>query len=175
MSDWAIILLVFTAVAAVVTLVAVLVHSQVRASIKLPGRAEFYIDARRGGWQVERRRSFGSSHRPSTSRLRYYLEMKLRNGPNWIYPLDGRTQVHIGRHADSDLVLLDSTADTRQAVIYRERSRFKIANLSKRTATLVNGRPITKQNLGDGNTIQMGRTKLIFRDASKRRPLRVMR
>jgi pSer/pThr/pTyr-binding forkhead associated (FHA) protein len=33
--------------------------------------------------------------------------------------------------------------------------------------TRVNGQPITKQNLGNGNTIQAGQTKLIFRDKSE--------
>jgi pSer/pThr/pTyr-binding forkhead associated (FHA) protein len=82
-----------------------------------------------------------------------------------VFPLDGKKMVYIGRREDNDLVLRDPTADTRHAVIYWEDGRFKINNLSSRTPTQVNNRPITKQNLGDGNTIQMGHTKLIFRQA----------
>ena len=170
MSDWVLILVVFIALAAVITLVAVLIHSRVKAGIRLPGRAEFYIDASRGGWRAEPRQHRGRPPpRIAAGRQRYYLEMKLQRGPNWIYPLDGKTVVYIGRRPDNDLVLRDPTADTRQAVIYWEGGRYKINNLSRRVPTRVNGRPITKQNLGDGNTIQLGRTKLIFRDRGKRR------
>lgn len=170
MSEWAVILLLFIILAAVIVLVAIAANQQVRAGIKLPGRAEFYIDTSRGGWRAEpqRQRSF-SSPRPSLVRPRFYLEMRLQHGPNWLYPLDGRMQVYIGRGADNDLRLTDPTADRRQAVIYWEDGRYKINNLSAQMPTLVNGRPITKQNLGDGNTIQMGHTKLIFRDRSRRR------
>ncbi len=170
MSEWAVILLLFTAVAAVIVLVAVLVNQRVRAGMRLPGRAEFYIDTSRGGWQAEpQRRRAQPSPRPRTAKPRFYLKMKLRHRPNWIYPLDGKAMVYIGRGADNDLRLTDPTADTRQAVIYWEDGRYKINNLSARAPTRVNKRVITKQNLGDGNTIQMGRTKLIFRDRSKRR------
>lgn len=160
MSEWAAVLVVFIITAAVVTLVAVAINERVRAGIRLPGYAEFYIDARRGGWYVERKGQVGS---------RFYLEMKLRDGPNWIFPLDGKRIVRIGRDAGNDLLLTDPQADGRQAVIYWEDGRYKIANQSARVPTKVNNRPITRQNLGDGNTIQMGRTKLIFRDRSKRR------
>jgi len=175
MGEWAVVLLVFTVVAAVVVLVAVLVNQHVEAGVKLPGRAEFYIDTNRGGWQLDakeaqpqpQQRRAQPPPRPSTNEPRFYLEMKLRRGPNWIYPLDGESQVYIGRRADNNLRLTDPMADTRQAVIYWEDGRYKINNLSSRVPTQVNGRPITKQNIGDGNTVQMGRTKLIFRDRSK--------
>jgi pSer/pThr/pTyr-binding forkhead associated (FHA) protein len=78
--------------------------------------------------------------------------------------LAGRRIIYLGRHQDSQVVLKDKAADTRQAVIYWEDGRYKINNLSARSQTRVNGRPITKQNLGDGNSITMGRTVLIFRD-----------
>ena len=165
MGEWAVILVLFIAVAAVIMLVAVLVNQRVKARVKLPGRAEFYIDASRGGWRAEpQQRRARPPPRPPTAKPRFCLEMKLRRGPSWVYPLDGRRQVSIGRGASNDLRLTDPTADTRQAVIYWEGGRYKINNLSARVPTRVNKRVITKQNLGDGNTIQMGRTKLIFRD-----------
>lgn len=164
MSDWVLVLAVFIALAAVVTLVAVLIHSRVEAGIRLPGRAEFYIGASRGGWRAEpQRQRSRPPPRPPSAKPRFYLEMKLRHGPNWVYPLDGKARVYIGRRADNDLRLTDPTADTCQAVIHWEGGRYKINNLSTRVLTRVNNRPITKQNLGNGNTIQMGRTRLIFR------------
>jgi len=137
----------------------------VKAGVRLPGRAEFYIDTSRGGWRAEpQQRRAQPPPRPPTAKSCFYLKMKLRHRPNWTYPLDGKAMVYIGRRADNDLRLTDPTADIRQAVIYWESGRYKINNLSARTPTRVNKRVITKQNLGDGNTIQMGRTKLIFRD-----------
>jgi hypothetical protein len=168
MNEWAAILLVFIAVTAVIVMVAVLINSRVRAGMKLPGRAEFYIDTSRGGWRERsKRRPAQSAPRLSAAAPRFYLEMKLQHGPNWVYPLEGKAPVYIGRREDNNLRLTDPTADTSQAVIYWEAGRYKINNLSARVPTRVNGRPITRQNLGDGNTIQMGRTKLIFRDRSK--------
>lgn len=170
MAEWAVILMVFIAVTAAIILVAVLINSRVQAGLKLPGRAEFYIDTNRGGWREKsRQRPPQPPPQSPVARARFYLEMKLQRGSNWVYALDGKAQVYVGRRADNDLRLTDPAADTRQAVIYWEDERYKINNLSARTPTQVNGRPITKQNLGDGNTIQMGRTKLIFRDRSKRR------
>lgn len=169
MSEGAIILVLFVTLTAVITFTALLINSRVRAGMKLPGRAEFYIDTTRGEWH---QRSKKGNHKPpprkSPPKSRYYLEMKLRNRPNWIYPLSDKRHVYIGRRADNDIVLTDPTADTRQAVIYWENGRYKINNLSARTPTQVNGHIITKQNVGDGNTIQLGQTKLIFRDRNKR-------
>lgn len=89
----------------------------------------------------------------------FYLSVK---GTDWRYPLR-QEAVYIGRAEGSQIKLLDRSADTRQAVVYLEGNRYKINNLSRRTPTRVNGRTITTQFLGDGNTIQMGRTRLIFR------------
>lgn len=162
-AEWFVVFLVFLMTAALVILVAVLVNERVKAGVKLPGKAEFYIDAERG-W---RENPEPPAQRPSptaTHTSQAFLEMKLQRGPNWVYPLKGRRHIYIGRRDDNDLRLTDPTADTRQAVIYREDGRYKINNLSAKRPTLVNGRRITKQNLGDGNTIELGNTKLIFRD-----------
>lgn len=162
MTEWFIILLVFVVISGVLILVAVLVSERLKAGVKLPGRAEFYIDAERG-WN-KRPDAPSSAAVTSTQDPDAYLEMKLQHGSNWVYSLEGKRQVYIGRREDNDLRLKDRMADGRQAVIYWEEGRFKINNLSAVRPTLVNGKPITKQNLGDGNTIQLGNTKLIFRD-----------
>jgi hypothetical protein len=174
MGDWTVILLLFITLGTAVILVAVLRNKQTKAGIKLPGRAELYIDTSQERWEEKPRldqREGGARPRHNRRasqpiRPNFYLEMKLRNRANWIYPLDGKLQVYIGRRNDNDIRLNDPTADTRQAVIYWEDDRYKINNLSRRVPTCVNGRSITKQNIGDGNTIQMGRTKFIFRDRS---------
>lgn len=162
MKEWFIILLVFVVTSAMLILVAILVSERLKAGVKLPGKAEFYIDAERG-W-LKRPDTPRSAAMPAVQDPGVYLEMKLQRGSNWIYSLEGKRQVYIGRREDNDLRLRDRMADARQAVIYWEEGRFKINNLSTVRPTLVNGKPITRQNLGDGNTVQLGNTKLIFRD-----------
>jgi hypothetical protein len=170
---WIYVFLVFILAAMVVIIVAILISQQARANVRLPGRAEFFIEVDKG-WRRAPKTSRPpkpvSGQRPAAAKgqtarrsSRTRLVAKVRGGPDWEFSLEGRNQVFIGRRQDNDLVLRDPDADTRQAVIYWESERFKINNLSSQSPTRVNGRPITKQNLGDGNTIQMGRTKLIFR------------
>lgn len=101
--------------------------------------------------------------RSAQPKPRARLVAHVRGGPDWEYPLEGKLTFYIGRRQDNDIVLLDPTTDTRQAVIYLHESRYRINNLSPRVPTRVNNRSITMQNLGDGNTIQMGNTRLIFR------------
>jgi len=75
--------------------------------------------------------------------------------------------IYLGRGDDNHIRLAkDSTADKRHAVIYVENNRYYINNLSPR-GTWVNKRLITKQVLGDGNTIQIGATLIIFRERRK--------
>lgn len=173
MEDWVLLFLVFIVGALVVTLVAILISQRTQANVRLPGRAEFFIEVDKG-WrrapggdrpskpprQSGPPKAGGAARRPS---YRTWLAAKVRGGPDWVFPLDGRQRVFIGRHEDNDLVLRDPTAATRQAVIYWEDGRYRINNLSTDRPTQVNNRPISWQNLGDGNTILMGRTKLIFR------------
>lgn len=170
MDTWASLLLVFILSAMVVIAVAILVALRVKARLSLPGRAEFYIETEKG-WKPlsvpSRARQPGERRRTpekAASLPRYRLVARVRDGPDWEYPLDGKPVVYIGRRKDNDIVLRDETADTHQAVIYWEKGRYRINNLSKDIPTRVNDRPITWQNLGDGNTIQTGRTKLIFRE-----------
>jgi hypothetical protein len=177
MDGWIYIFLVFILAAMVVTVIAILVSQRTKANVRLPGRAEFFIQvdkgwrrAPQGGrpWQpASGHRSTAAGGRPTRSATRIWLAAKVRGGPDWEFPLEGKRTVYIGRRDDNDLVLRDRTAATRQAVVYWEDGRYKINNLSSQTPTRVNNRSITKQNLGDGNTIQMGRTKLIFRQKKR--------
>ncbi len=128
------------------------------------GGAELRIDFDNSpGFQHPTRRPRGQ---PSAPPARYFLHVK---GTRWRYPL-GDQHVYIGRSAGCQIRLRDSHAAGRQAVIYMEDGRYKINNLSPQPPTLVNGRPITTQNLGNGNKIRAGRTEFIFRDARQVSP-----
>lgn len=173
MDTWAYGLLIFGFASLIVIVVAIIISQQVSARVSLPGKAEFYIKVDKGWRRVpdsphakQPRRQRKKKQEPARAeRLpRFRLVAKVRGGPDWEYPLDGKQVVYIGRRDDNDIILRDETADTRQAVIYWEKGRYRINNLSRDVPTRVNDRPITWQNLGNGNTIQMGRTKLIFRE-----------
>lgn len=93
---------------------------------------------------------------------KFYLEVK---NTDFKYPLDGKRTVSIGSGKSSDLKIKDDTVDSYQAVIYIENGRYKICNRSARMPTYINDSPVTvSRNLGNNNTIRMGRVKLIFRE-----------
>lgn len=173
----AFIILVFILVCAAIIVLAIIITSRTRAEMTLPGNIRFYIEAERG-WQPvprsgpkkppDRKKPSPKAGPRAPSRPRTRLVARVRGGRDWEYSLEGKDIIYIGRRSDNDIVLRDPAADTRQAVIYLEGGRYRINNLSATKPTKVNNRPITKQNLGDGNTIQMGNTKLIFRQEKRR-------
>jgi hypothetical protein len=151
-----------------VTILALVMNPRLRARIKLPGHANFEIDTSReedsGLLQPAQPASVmvKSGHVPQA-----WLVIKRRGKRDWTYPLDGQMPIYLGRGDDNHIRLAkDSTADKRHAVIYVENNRYYINNLSPR-GTWVNKRLITKQVLGDGNTIQIGATLIIFRERRK--------
>lgn len=159
MDSWASIIILFIFAGSIILLVVVLKHHTGSGSLRV-GQAELKIDFDRG-WKktsVQEQRQVRSK---KVDNGQYWLEVK---GTSWRYPLVNHRPIYLGRAPDSQIRLKDPAADTRQAVIYWEDNRYKINNLSAQTPTRVNGRLFTKQNLGNGNTIQMGNTKLIFRE-----------
>ena len=160
-SQWTTVFLLFILVSGIILLVMLFGSGRGRGSLRV-GSAELNIDFDKG-WQKQPKPK-ATNKAPPAGNSRYFLEVR---GTTWRYPLRVPSTIYIGRNPDSQIRLKDHTADSRQAVIYWEDNRFKINNLSHRVATLVNGRRITKQNLGDGNTIQLGRTRIIFRDRTK--------
>lgn len=124
------------------------------------GQAELKVNFDKGkGWQ---KAPIIDTNPFSGYKLMYgdWLEVK---GTRWRYPLRNQQHIYIGRNSNSQIRLTDPAADNVQAVIYWDRGRYRINNLSATRPTLVNGRVITSQRLGNGNTIQVGYTKLIFR------------
>jgi hypothetical protein len=158
MADVTTITLFFILVGGII-LVLMLVRSNSGSGWFRVGQAELRIDFDNSpGFQHPTRRPRG---RPGAPPARYYLHVK---DTGWRYPL-GEQHVYIGRSAGCQIRLRDAAADSRQAVIYLEGGRYKINNLSPRSPTWVNDRPITTQNLGNGNKIRTGRTEFIFRDS----------
>lgn len=163
MEQMTFLLLVFILVGAVIMIIALIVNPRLKAKLFLPGKAGFYIDTSRSGWRKAPKAVPFRKQSRDRRQYRTWLAAKVRGRPDWEYVLDGKTQVYIGRRSDNDIVLRDPAADSRHAVIYLERGRYRINNLSPK-GTQVNSQWITWQRLGNGNKIRMGNTELIFRE-----------
>lgn len=161
MNDTTGIFLFFILVSGIVLILLLLTKDKGSGVLRF-GRAELRIDFDNAkGWVRSSRQP------PGRPRAACYLAVK---GTDWTFPLPQR-QVLFGVGPECEVRLADRTADSRQTVIYWQDGRYKIANQStiKRFPTRVNNNIIRSQNLGDGNTIHMGRNRFIFHDERNRR------
>lgn len=71
----------------------------------------------------------------------------------------------IGRQADCDLLIDDSTVSTRHAQLIRRDGRWRLVNLVSSNGILVNGEKRLSVYLASGDTVQLGRCRLVFFDA----------
>jgi len=92
----------------------------------------------------------------------------IKNGPRAgylqrIYP-DG---LLVGRDARSDMVVDDEAVTRQHAKIRVEKEgdeeKFYVQDLASGNGTFVNGEEILKQELHDGDEIQVGNTTLVFK------------
>jgi hypothetical protein len=150
------VLLFFILVAGIVLIFLIEKAGRGRGRLRMPSVA-LDFDFAKQGWQRQRPKAVQG---PT-----YWLQTK---GGKWSYPLQPGSRVVLGRDPSCQILLTDPTADRFQAAIFWEEGRFKIDNHSQRSPTRVNGRWISRQRLGNGNKIQMGRTALIFRERAGR-------
>jgi pSer/pThr/pTyr-binding forkhead associated (FHA) protein len=105
----------------------------------------------------------------------------LRTRPELLFILAGKTmekaviqkrQFSIGRQKECDLVITDSSASRRHAVIVEEQGRYFLEDLNSRNGTLLNGQKVGRSTLKDGDEIQIGGFKAMFviPEASKEPP-----
>lgn len=148
-----------------VTILALVLNPRLRARIGLPGHANFEIDTSRARVPSSSRVPKAKSAPVQKSNVpRVWLAIKRRGKSDWRYSLDGHDRVYLGRGDNNHIRLAnDLMADERHAIIYVESGRYYISNLSLR-GTRVNNRLVTQQVLGDGNTIQIGATRIIFHE-----------
>jgi pSer/pThr/pTyr-binding forkhead associated (FHA) protein len=74
-----------------------------------------------------------------------------------------RPRLSIGRRAYNDLMLDDLTVSGEHAVLHRVRGETVIQDLNSRNGTLVDGVPVTRRALVDGDHIEIGVYTLLFR------------
>ncbi len=100
--------------------------------------------------------------------LKAVLEMKRQRayviviaGPNVgkMFPLDGTHDV--GRGGDASIVLTDTEISRRHARLSVEGSNVFVADLESTNGTFVNGQPVNRQLLQDGDKIQVGTTTIL--------------
>ena len=76
------------------------------------------------------------------------------------FRLDGG-RVEVGR-GDVDIPLTDHTVSRRHAAVERVGQDFWIEDLDSLNGVLVNGRPVKRARLVDGDRLQIGLFKLLF-------------
>ena len=84
-------------------------------------------------------------------------------------PLEGTRRV-VGKSSDADVVIADDTAVSRRHTVLESiGSGWAIRDLGSLNGTFVNGaRLLGERALHDGDEVQLGRTKLVYRDVNNR-------
>ncbi len=70
----------------------------------------------------------------------------------------------VGRHEESEVVLADRRASRKHARIEEEGGKFYIEDLGSRNGTLVNGKPVTRVMLHDGDEIAICESRFVYRE-----------
>lgn len=84
------------------------------------------------------------------------------NGGPITFPLEHEITL-IGRGTNNHLVLADRAVSREHVRIVRRGSRFAAENLNAKNRMLLNGRPVRKDTLSDGDRLGLGGTLLVFR------------
>jgi hypothetical protein len=76
------------------------------------------------------------------------------------FPLPARERVIVGRSTEADIVLGDDAVSRKHALFYGARGRIWLRDLGSRNGTVVNGRPVERHCLRDGDRIAIGSSLL---------------
>jgi pSer/pThr/pTyr-binding forkhead associated (FHA) protein len=80
----------------------------------------------------------------------------------WEVPLTGDA-IAIGRHPENDVVLDSHKVSRRHARIERIRDQFAIVDLNSDNGTWVGSERVTRRTLADGDAIQIGNARMVFK------------
>ena len=80
-----------------------------------------------------------------------------------VVPLDARITT-IGRGADADVRLSDTGVSRLHAEVRVEPGGVVVADRGSTNGTRVNGQPVSTSPLNDGDVVEMGASRLVFRD-----------
>jgi hypothetical protein len=76
-----------------------------------------------------------------------------------------RAPVTIGRLSNNDVVLSDSNVSRRHAELRKEGAAWFVRDLGSTNGTVVNGKPISDQELKEGDRLSFGTSELVFKTA----------
>lgn len=98
------------------------------------------------------------------SRVRAPATLVLMSGPHEVkaYPLSG-AQVTLGRSERSDIALADPGVSRNHARIVREGDDHIVEDLQSTNGTEVNGQPVRRRRLADGDIVKLANSTLQFR------------
>jgi hypothetical protein len=98
------------------------------------------------------------------SQVRAPANLVLMSGPHEVraYPLNA-PQIAIGRSERSDIALADPGVSRNHARIVREGDDFIIEDLQSTNGTEVNGQPVRRRRLANGDMIKLANSTLQFR------------
>ncbi|MGD9874245.1 MAG: ATP-binding protein [Kiritimatiellia bacterium] len=82
-------------------------------------------------------------------------------GTGQLFPLD-KPEVVVGREPGEGLTLEDLSVSRRHFRLILGKSTPEIEDLGSRNGTLLNGKPVTRHALNDGDSIEIGQTTLRF-------------
>jgi pSer/pThr/pTyr-binding forkhead associated (FHA) protein len=89
--------------------------------------------------------------------------LHLNNPQNATHSIELQAGMTIGRSRNCDIFLEDLTVSRHHATIEESTSgQYEIVDNQSATGTLVNGRPVTRHTLQEGDIIQVGNTRLTF-------------
>lgn len=92
------------------------------------------------------------------------LEIREPNRPPRRIPMSG-APIRIGRAPECELVLKDSRVSRRHARLASRDGVLVLTDLGSTNGTLVNGRRVSEMVLGEGDTIQIGETRVVVEAA----------
>jgi FHA domain-containing protein/von Willebrand factor type A domain-containing protein len=85
-----------------------------------------------------------------------------------VFPLSGESSISIGRAPANDVVLDDASVSSQHCRIRPEPGGFVVHDMKSTNGTQVNGRPVDRHRLAEGDVIQVGETSLQYRRERKR-------
>jgi len=87
----------------------------------------------------------------------------VRAGPNAgsTFAVD-KEVITAGRHPDSDIFLDDITVSRRHAEVRRDGVRLTVSDVGSLNGTYLNRERIEQGELADGDTVQVGKFKLVY-------------
>ena len=72
----------------------------------------------------------------------------------------------LGRVAACDVVVADSKASRRHARLIAEAGVVEIEDMGSSNGTLLNGKPVDRRMLRDGDRVEIGQTVIVFREGA---------